>query len=77
MATQEQIHAARRQIEQLRDQHSGDIRGLIHLIDAGAIKGPAADRLVRDINGWDQAYRGLFDRALNLLDSLHPDGAPS
>lgn len=74
MATQEQINAARRQIEQLRDQHSGDIRGLIHLIDSGAMKGPAADKLVRDAQGWDQAYKGMFGRALGMLDTLRPDG---
>jgi hypothetical protein len=74
MAMQEQIDAARRQIEQLRDQHSGDVRGLIQVINAGAIKGPAADKLLRDVHGWDQAYRGMFNRALEMLDMLCPDG---
>ncbi|MCK2213451.1 hypothetical protein MF672_006535 [Actinomadura sp. ATCC 31491] len=77
MATQEQISAARRHIEQLRDQHGGDVRGLIHLIDAGAIKGPAADRLLRDVQSWDQAFRAMFDRALSLLETLRPDGTRS
>ncbi|MGR6914172.1 hypothetical protein ACU635_07965 [[Actinomadura] parvosata] len=74
MATQEQINAARRQIEQLNDQHNGDIRGLIHLIDSGAMKGPAADKLLNDARAWDQAYKSIFTRALSLLDTLHPDG---
>ncbi|WP_433435078.1 hypothetical protein [Nonomuraea sp. CA-141351] len=75
MATQEQIDAARRQIERLRDQHGGDLRVLIQVIDAGAIKGPAADELLREVHGWEQAYRGLFSRALGMLDTLHPDEA--
>ncbi|MEV0312060.1 hypothetical protein [Nonomuraea fuscirosea] len=75
MATQEQIDAARRQIERLRDQHDGDIRGLLHLLDAGAMKGPAADKLVREAQTWDQTYKGMFTRALGLLDTLRADGA--
>lgn len=75
MATQEQIDAVRRQIERLRDQHGGDIRGLIHLINSGAMKGPAADTLIREIQTWDQAFKGIFDRALGMLDTIRPDGA--
>lgn len=74
MATQEQIDAVRRQIERLRDQHGGDVRGVIHLINSGAMKGPAADALVSEAQGWDRALKGMFDRALAMLDTLRPDG---
>jgi hypothetical protein len=69
MATQEQISAARRTIEQLRDQHANDLRKLIGLLRSGAMKGRAADKLVEDCQAWEAAYKGVFHRALALLES--------
>ncbi|MFI6500285.1 hypothetical protein [Nonomuraea typhae] len=69
MATQEQIEAARRAVEQLRDQHAGDVRKLIHLLESGAMKGEAADRLVKDCQAWEAACKSVFQRALALIES--------
>ena len=69
MATQEQINAARRTIEQLRDQHANDVRKLIGLLENGAMKGTAADKLIEDCKGWQAAYNNVFNRALALVDS--------
>ncbi|MEV0196130.1 hypothetical protein [Nonomuraea sp. NPDC050691] len=69
MATQEQINAARRTIERLRDQHANDVRKLIGLLESGAMKGKAADRLIEDCKGWQAAYNSVFSRALALIDS--------
>ncbi|GAA1681534.1 hypothetical protein GCM10009733_092790 [Nonomuraea maheshkhaliensis] len=74
MATQEQIDSARRHIEQLRDHHAGDVIALARLVDAGALKGPAGDRLATDLRTWDRAVRDQFARALSLLATLHPTG---
>ncbi|WP_219500150.1 hypothetical protein [Nonomuraea ceibae] len=68
MATQEQINAARRTIEQLRDQHANDVRKLIGLLESGAMKGRAADRLIEDCKAWEAAYKNVFNRALALVD---------
>ncbi|MGI5271217.1 hypothetical protein ACQEUU_18825 [Nonomuraea sp. CA-218870] len=73
MATQEQIAAARRTIEQLRDQHAGDVRKLIGLLEDGAMKGKAADELLKDCQAWEAAYRGVFNRALALVDSVRAE----
>ncbi|MFG1617886.1 hypothetical protein ACGFI3_34460 [Nonomuraea wenchangensis] len=75
MATQEQIAAARRLIEHLRDQHANDVRKLISLLEGGAMKGKAADRLLRDCQAWEAAYKGVFNRALALVESVQPDPA--
>ncbi|MGW0195893.1 hypothetical protein [Nonomuraea sp. NPDC003201] len=75
MATQEQLAAARRTIEQLRDQHANDVRKLIGLLEDGAMKGKAADKLLKDCQDWEAAYRGFFNRALALVESVHPDPA--
>ncbi|MEV6153732.1 hypothetical protein AB0L53_25645 [Nonomuraea sp. NPDC052129] len=72
MATQAQIDAARRQIEQLRDQHANDVIALARLVDDGALKGSAGDRLAADLRAWDKGFKDLFTRALSLLDSLKP-----
>ncbi|MFG1706709.1 hypothetical protein ACFLIM_26320 [Nonomuraea sp. M3C6] len=72
MATQEQIDAARRHIEQLRDQHASDVIALVRLVDDGALKGPAGDELGADLRAWDRAFKDLFTRALALVDSLQP-----
>ncbi|NUW40213.1 hypothetical protein [Nonomuraea rhodomycinica] len=72
MATQEEIDAARRQIERLRDQHANDVIALVRLVDDGALKGEAGDRLAADLRAWDQAFKDMFTRALSLLDSLRP-----
>jgi hypothetical protein len=72
MATQAQIDAARRQIEQLRDQHANDVIALARLVDDGALKGSAGDRLAADLRAWDKGFKDLFTRALSLLDSLQP-----
>ncbi|MGW2147502.1 hypothetical protein ACWCOT_24590 [Nonomuraea bangladeshensis] len=77
MATQEQITAARHTIEQIRDQHAGDVRKLIGLLQDGAMKGKAADRLLEECQAWEAAYRGVFNRALALIDSARPDPANS
>ncbi|MGN9786903.1 hypothetical protein ACTMTF_36155 [Nonomuraea sp. ZG12] len=69
MATQEQINAARRTIEQLRDQHVNDVRKIIGLLENGAMKGKAADELIEDCKGWQAAYNSVFTRALALVDS--------
>jgi hypothetical protein len=73
MATQEEIDAARRQIEQLREQHANDVVVLARLVDGGALKGPAGDKLAGDLHGWDRGFKDLFTRALSLLDSLPPE----
>jgi hypothetical protein len=73
MATQEQIDAARRTIEQLRDQHANDVRKLISLLENGAMKGKAADQLIKDCQAWEAAYKGVFHRALALVESTRPD----
>jgi hypothetical protein len=75
MATQEQIAAARRTIEQVRDQHANDVRKLIGLLEDGAMKGKAADKLLKDCQAWEAAYRGVFSRALALVESVRPDPA--
>ncbi|MEU5861623.1 hypothetical protein ABZ815_10650 [Nonomuraea sp. NPDC047529] len=75
MASQEQIAAARRTIEQLRDQHANDVRKLVMLLEDGAMKGKAADKLLKDCQAWEAAYRGAFNRALALVESAHPDPA--
>lgn len=75
MATQQQIAAARRTIEQLRDQHANDVRKLVSLLEDGAMKGKAADKLLKDCQAWEAAYRGIFNRALALVESVHPDPA--
>ncbi|MBF8191193.1 hypothetical protein ITP53_36890 [Nonomuraea sp. K274] len=72
MATQEQIDAARRHIEQLRDQHANDVIALVRLVDDGALKGQAGDKLAADLRAWDKGFKDLFTRALSLLDSLQP-----
>jgi hypothetical protein len=81
MATQEQIDAARRHIEQLRDHHANDVVALVRLVEEGAIKGQAGDRLAADLRAWDRGFKDLFTRALSLLDSLQPSdpakGAPT
>lgn len=69
MATQEQIEIARRTIEQLRDQHANDVRKLIGLLESGAMKGRAADKLIKDCHAWEAAYKSVFRRALSLIDS--------
>ncbi|MFI7708618.1 hypothetical protein [Nonomuraea sp. NPDC049480] len=69
MATQEQIEAARRTIEQLRDQHANDVRKLIGLLESGAMKGEAADKLIKDCQAWEAAYKNVFRRALALVES--------
>ncbi|MFD9946759.1 hypothetical protein ACFWYW_17350 [Nonomuraea sp. NPDC059023] len=69
MATQEQIEAARRTIEQLRDQHANDVHKLIALLESGAMKGRAADKLIKDCQAWEAAYKSVFRRALALVDS--------
>lgn len=69
MATQEQVEAARRTIEHLRDQHANDVRRLIGLLESGAMKGKAADKLIRDCQAWEAAYKSVFQRALALIES--------
>ncbi|MEV4468436.1 hypothetical protein ACFFR3_24910 [Nonomuraea salmonea] len=73
MATQEHINTARRQLEHLRDHHQDDVLALARLVEAGALKGPAGDRLAADLRSWDHAVKDLFTRALSLLDTLTPD----
>jgi hypothetical protein len=73
MATQEQINASRRVIEQLRDQHANDVRKLVSLLESGAMKGKAADKLIEDCRGWDAAFKSVFNRALALLDATTAD----
>lgn len=70
MATQEQINAARRTIEQLHDQHASDVRRLIGLLESGAMKGKAADKLIAECHAWEAAYKGVFRRALALVESM-------
>ncbi|WP_219468509.1 hypothetical protein [Nonomuraea rhizosphaerae] len=70
MATQQQIDAARRRIEQLRDQHEGDVTTLIRIVESGALKGPAGDKLSADLRGWERAFNDLFVHALSLVDSV-------
>lgn len=72
MATREQIDAARRHIEQLRDYHANDVTALIRLVDDGALKGASGDRLAADLRAWDRGFKDRFTRALSLLDSLRP-----
>ncbi|MFG1975849.1 hypothetical protein ACGFJC_41520 [Nonomuraea fuscirosea] len=72
MATREQIDAARRQIEELRDYHVNDVTALIRLVDDGALKGASGDRLAAELRAWDRGFRDRFTRALSLLDSLQP-----
>ncbi|WP_157549017.1 hypothetical protein [Nonomuraea candida] len=72
MATREQIDAARRRIEQLRDHHAHEVTALIRLVDDGALKGAAGDRLAADLRAWDRGFKDRFTRALSLLDSLRP-----
>jgi hypothetical protein len=69
MATQEQINAARRTIEQVRDQHANDVRKLINLLESGAMKGKAADRLIQSCQDWEAAYKGVFHRALTAIEA--------
>ncbi|MEO3857506.1 hypothetical protein [Acrocarpospora sp. B8E8] len=73
MATQEEINATRRKIEQLSAQHSNDVRKLLQLIDGGAIKGKAANTLTRDLEGFDAGLKSVFRRALALVDEARPD----
>ncbi|MFI6176402.1 hypothetical protein ACIA8R_12795 [Nonomuraea sp. NPDC051191] len=75
MMPQEELAAARRTIEQVRDQHANDVRKLISLLEDGAMKGKAADKLLKDCQAWEAAYRGVFNRALALVDSAHPGPA--
>ncbi|MEV0165229.1 hypothetical protein [Nonomuraea fuscirosea] len=77
MATQEQIAAARRMIEQLRDQHAGDVRKLIGLLESGAMKGKAADKLIKDCHAWEAAYKSAFQRALALVESIPGEPEPA
>jgi hypothetical protein len=81
MATREQIDAARRLIEQLRDHHTNDVIALARLVDDGALKGAAGDLLATDLRAWDRGFRDRFTHALSLLDSLQPSdpgqGTPS
>ncbi|MFC5829323.1 hypothetical protein [Nonomuraea insulae] len=56
----------------MRDQHAGDVISLAHLVDAGALKGPAGDRLAADLRAWDRAFKDLFTRSLALLATLQP-----
>ncbi|GAA2894161.1 hypothetical protein [Nonomuraea rubra] len=78
MATREQIDAARRRIEELRDRHAHDVIALVRLVDDGALKGASGDRLAADLRAWDRGFKERFTRALSLLDSLQPtEGAPS
>ncbi|MDA0633079.1 hypothetical protein OUY22_06570 [Nonomuraea sp. MCN248] len=81
MATKEEIDAARRHIERLREEHANDLIALVRLVDDGALKGEAGDRLTADLRAWDRAFKDLFTRALSLLDSLQPSdpatGAPT
>ncbi|MFC4113801.1 hypothetical protein [Nonomuraea zeae] len=72
MARQEQIDTARRHIEHLREQHANDVTALIRLVNAGALKSQAGDRLIVDLRAWDKGFKDLFIRALSLLDSLQP-----
>lgn len=72
MATQVQIDAARRLIEQLRDHHVNDVIALVRLVDDGALKGTAGDQLAADLRMWDRGFKDRFARALSLLDSLQP-----
>ncbi|MBE1585471.1 hypothetical protein ACFPOI_47760 [Nonomuraea angiospora] len=74
MATQEEIDAARRNIERLRDEHVNDVIALARLVEDGALKGEAGDRLAADIRAWDRGFKDLFTRALSLLDSLPSSG---
>ncbi|MEV0353255.1 hypothetical protein AB0H88_46520 [Nonomuraea sp. NPDC050680] len=69
MAAQEEINAARRMIEELRDQHAHDVLKLIRLLEDGAMKGKAADKLIKDCQAWEAAYKSVFHRALAVLDS--------
>ncbi|SDL64487.1 hypothetical protein [Nonomuraea jiangxiensis] len=77
MATQEQIDAARRTIEQLRDQHAHDVLKLIRLLEDGAMKGKAADKLIKDCEAWDAAYKSVFRRALTMLESVPVTPGPA
>ncbi|NRQ36641.1 hypothetical protein HII36_33115 [Nonomuraea sp. NN258] len=79
MATQEEIEAARRTIEYLRDQHAKDVRKLVDLLQSGAMKGKAADKLIEDCKGWEAAYKSVFSRALALVEStpVRPDTGKS
>ncbi|MGW3347554.1 hypothetical protein ACWDA3_30010 [Nonomuraea rubra] len=78
MATREQIDAARRRIEELRDRHAHDVIALVRLVDDGALKGASGDRLAADLRAWDRGFKERFTRALSLLDSLQPtEGASS
>ncbi|MFI6791370.1 hypothetical protein ACIBG4_28980 [Nonomuraea sp. NPDC050383] len=72
MATQEEIDAARRHIERLRDEHANDVIALVRLVDDGALKGEAGDRLAADLRAWDRGFKDLFTRALSVLDSVRP-----
>jgi hypothetical protein len=72
MATQEEIDAARPQIERLRDQHANDVIALVRLVDGGALKGQAGDRLIADLRAWDKGFKDFLERALSVLDSLKP-----
>ncbi|MBF8193236.1 hypothetical protein ITP53_47725 [Nonomuraea sp. K274] len=60
MATQEQIEAARRTIERLQHEHADDVRKLIALLESGAMKGKAADKLIKDCQAWEAAYKRVF-----------------
>lgn len=64
MATQEQINASQRVIEQVRDQRVNDMRKLVSLLESGAMMGKAADKLIEDCRGWDAAFKSVFNRAL-------------
>ncbi|TYB68851.1 hypothetical protein FXF51_10100 [Nonomuraea sp. PA05] len=72
MATQEHIDEARRLIERLRDHHANEVVALARLVDAGALRGAAGDRLAADLRAWDQGLKDRFTRALSLLDALEP-----
>ncbi|MEV0383742.1 hypothetical protein [Nonomuraea sp. NPDC050643] len=72
MATQEEIDTVRQRIEQLRELHAGDVIALARLVDDGALKGQAGDRLTTDLRAWDRAFKDLFTRALASLDTLQP-----
>lgn len=74
MATKEEIDAARRQVERLRDEHANDVIALVRLVDDGALKGEAGDQLAADLRAWDRGFKDLFTRAMSVLDSLQPSG---
>ncbi|MEV4372927.1 hypothetical protein AB0J71_38075 [Nonomuraea sp. NPDC049637] len=51
------------------------MRKLINLLEDRALKGKAAEKLLNDCQAWEAAYRDIFNRALALVESAHPDPA--